>query len=587
MPFTISCKPNKVTILENFVFTLEITSTVPLEVGTGFYMPFYLKPWEGLMEGLNRDKNHNNLVQVTRSDMGGIRGENRMTNPDFAILSDLWIFIEEKPLKEGEKVILTFGSKDQPVHTLRKQQALGIELFYHSKQEQALTPIPVPSFQIDSGKAEKLFARGPSIIKPGEEAHLVIYAEDSRENVVNQMEGTIYIDNKAYPAMNLQSKVGLPRYQWPLQNMTPGVHYIKVRYQNLETLSNPIWVTNKEVSPLFWGDLHVHSQVSDGRGEIDDVLEDAYRRGLDFIAVADHAFGREERGHRLERLKKQCSSIEKYSLSDFVPLFAGETHYLDHIHLNMYFNHNNSEKAEFFLRELEKVLPIDLDWKKISIEEKQQILKGFWNRFDKLQAQDPQVLVFFHHTMWLGGMEYFHKTMRLIEMVSIFGSSETREQKEETEKLQMMADRLKGEGERKNSVREALNQGYKLGFVGGSDNHDGQGGKNALTAIQSDSLTRESLWQGLYQRRTYATNAHKTLLQIEKSGNKWQILVAPDGVLAKIDLIADGKVVKSIRDFPEKIFKALWEIPGFNQYCYIRVQLKSGDTAWSQVEFSE
>jgi len=80
------------------------------------------------------------------------------------------------------------------------------------------------------------------------------------------------------------------------------------------------------------------------------------------------------------------------------------------------------------------------------------------------------------------------------------------------------------------SIQDALALGYRLGFVGGTDNHRAQPGSprsalggldpdelpatGGITAVFAPELTREALWDALYQRRCYATTAQRILLDV-------------------------------------------------------------------------
>jgi len=78
------------------------------------------------------------------------------------------------------------------------------------------------------------------------------------------------------------------------------------------------------------------------------------------------------------------------------------------------------------------------------------------------------------------------------------------------------------------SVWSALQRGMKVGFVGGTDTHRGLPGEwrsplagldsdeclsvGGLTAVIASDLTREAIWDALWNRRCYATQGQRTLL---------------------------------------------------------------------------
>src|SRR5690606_12539585 len=108
---------------------------------------------------------------------------------------------------------------------------------------------------------------------------------------------------------------------------------------------------------------------------------------------------------------------------------------------------------------------------------------------------------------------------RLVEMYSIGGS-------QEVPTLEKMN---KGLSEN-NSVTGGLKNGFKLGMIGVGDTHDGRPGdalhelqvkpesyknlhKPGLTGIWAKDLTRESIFDALWNRRVYATTHHRTIVK--------------------------------------------------------------------------
>ncbi len=78
-------------------------------------------------------------------------------------------------------------------------------------------------------------------------------------------------------------------------------------------------------------------------------------------------------------------------------------------------------------------------------------------------------------------------------------------------------------------AEEALSRGYKIGFVGGSDDHTGRPGasypgrefavRGGLTCVLSRQLTREAIWEALSSRRCYATTGQRILLDVRSDGH--------------------------------------------------------------------
>ncbi len=79
-------------------------------------------------------------------------------------------------------------------------------------------------------------------------------------------------------------------------------------------------------------------------------------------------------------------------------------------------------------------------------------------------------------------------------------------------------------------VRKYIQEGCKIGFAGGGDNHQGHpgfsipttpdhiGSRNGLTAALVPSGSSDALFSALQQRRTYATSGQRILLDFETNG---------------------------------------------------------------------
>jgi len=79
-------------------------------------------------------------------------------------------------------------------------------------------------------------------------------------------------------------------------------------------------------------------------------------------------------------------------------------------------------------------------------------------------------------------------------------------------------------------LREAIERGYKVGFVAGSDDHKGRPGASypgsssfgvygGLTCVLARELSREGIWQAIKARRCYATSGQRILLEVAAAGH--------------------------------------------------------------------
>ena len=160
-----------------------------------------------------------------------------------------------------------------------------------------------------------------------------------------------------------------------------------------------------------------------------------------------------------------------------------------------------------------------------------------------------------------------------------------------------------------NFVQDALQEGWRFGFIGSSDmhylSHIDQAYRPGLAAVFADELTREDIWNGLDGRDTYATTGARMILHFEASrgipmgeeivfrtvGPPWSTAltgrVHGTGLLDVVQVIklVGGELTVLWEEHPVVSMDASFEIadddvnPG--ELCYLRVRQKDGHTAWS------
>jgi hypothetical protein len=164
-----------------------------------------------------------------------------------------------------------------------------------------------------------------------------------------------------------------------------------------------------------------------------------------------------------------------------------------------------------------------------------------------------------------------------------------------------------------NFVRDALDRGYRLGFVGSGDHHDGHPGAyqvspqmGGLAAILADELTREGVLEALRARRVYASNGPRMLLRtalgshrmgedvsVGKEGKQGRLTdrlfvhVIAETPLERIDFVRSGHLLPSIAidgDLEAMLDREIPDlVPG--EYVYVRAIQKDGGAVWSSPIF--
>lgn len=101
---------------------------------------------------------------------------------------------------------------------------------------------------------------------------------------------------------------------------------------------------------------------------------------------------------------------------------------------------------------------------------------------------------------------------------------------------------------------QALKQGLRMGFTGGSDTHSGRPGGSAkepcrywggLTGVWADSLTRGALFKALYERRTCALTGARIVVKMTVNDVAMVGETGPaDSADVRIDVWAPGPIAR-------------------------------------------
>jgi len=140
-------------------------------------------------------------------------------------------------------------------------------------------------------KASFLNAIAPSVVEPGEEFTLTIRAEDRFRNVASAGPGEleVLLDGEPFRTFSAESEalVQIENVAIP----SDGVHRFTVRTADgtLQGASNPILVERNPVRRIYWGETHGHTGMAEGQGSAEGYFRfgrDAAR--LDFLTLSEH-----------------------------------------------------------------------------------------------------------------------------------------------------------------------------------------------------------------------------------------------------------------------------------------------------------
>ncbi|MFW5858240.1 MAG: hypothetical protein ACOCX4_10200, partial [Planctomycetota bacterium] len=351
------------------------------------------------------------------------------------------------------------------------------------------TPEALPTFRVLPGEAEVVRLIAPSVVRPGECFSLRLVTLDRYHNRSRSTCRDVTVRTDAGDAV-AEGLSFTGACTVPVTLDAPGVH----RFHALGVRSNPVLVS-PDATPVYWGDLHSHSDMS-----VDAVGHENYAyaeevSGLEFCAVCDH--GAVTHPDNWARAQARARAADRPGR--FVPILAYELNL--GYHLNLYFPDLEGEMVAVGTAGDSCPVP---------------------GAVEALLERRPEILTQLHHTGVQFGVtdmrETFPPTTRLLEIYSQHGQSETYNPDHV-----LAYENVRRMGPGKVSMlsidgpyyaRDAWALGQRFATMGSSDDHFAQPGKChcAVTAVRAPTLDRESLMAALGAGACYATTGERILL---------------------------------------------------------------------------
>jgi len=434
-----------------------------------------------------------------------------------------------------------------------------------------VTPIGLwTSVSIDVGvlfdnNPKLLWVNVPSTVKINESFEITVEAWDPFERLSAIYNGEVEFSIKSYNLTNynliVDPQVDLPEsYKFTGQILgsdiayeikdgkdngkhvfdatikTPGIHYILVNDSRTRNTyySNPITVDNYKTSDPFiaWGDIHTHSQLSDGTGTPEHSFYFArYIACLDFTALTDH-------GELLLFSPGSLDKLESSTNAAYVPHKFVTFHGIEWTNVRV-----GHYTCVFSGDELLKSPLLDSYF---SI----RTPNALWNALDDFTSKyGVRALALPHHTTkeaYIQDWTYINpKYVKIAEVSSVHGEF-LFEQRHELNYIGALDKPPKYTNG--SSIIDAFSMGYRMTMYVASDEHDGHPGHSlshtrayighqrpfslwhtrnehpypgGLTAVYVNNLTREGVFTGLENQRIYANSDHgRPILEFQINGTR-------------------------------------------------------------------
>lgn len=412
-------------------------------------------------------------------------------------------------------------------------------------------PSPAELWANRSPEFERIHAIVPSTVEPGESVAVTLQAWDQCERLWGSYDRTVSLvasdpDATVPDSVSFADATdGVVRAEG-LTFETPGVQYLTITDPATgETFhSNPVRVVSDPDRCIYWGDIHLHSVLSDGA----DSPERGYRFGrdvmdLDVVAYTDHDTmgffippSLQRRRMHDRYFDRLCATADAFDEpGEFVTLPAYEWTKQPNVggHINVYFD--DSDDATLF----------------DSISRETNSYEKLWERLREWDdTHDSQVVTIPHHpaeSMYpfdFSAVEYDDELAPLVEVYSQWGSSERPGDAGNRFPLKMGQGEIDEDG---HYVQDAIELGNRVRMIGGADYHGPAPGHSlihtrphfpslgdwkrgglgwgtiwrvwnersypgGLTAFHAPELTREAIVGALRSRAVYATTQPDRIL---------------------------------------------------------------------------
>ena len=624
---SVSVEPADVSVGQDI--TAKVTYTVgedPIFIGgvVRFTIPFgFLPPqidmpiYPGYTTARTSRKNASVSTFLVENDWWK-RGPDRKKTENVCehVGTHVWVRVLGHALEQGDQIILTYGDTSYHHQAAGRTCRVAGPVQFDAATDQRgtleahysgyyLTSNP-PIMTIHPGRAVSFEAILPSELERDVPGEISVLAVDCFHNLATGHTGELEChmgEKLIYQGSFEPWECGVKKIQFvPSETGTLRIS-VADGQGGKEIWSNPAVVLDKLEGPRhFWGDLHGHTGIQWGRGSGRSYYEFAREVAqVDFCALTDPDAGRYTNNNETAMNSLSCYMTDEqwrgiqevnrqfYEPGRFVPLLGYEYH-------------NDAPDPEFGGDRNVYYESYDEPIRRC-VDEGSYTPEQLWQQ---IRDQKDRAITVPHHTakkVMLGSWDlHDEEFQRLVEIYSSWGSSEG---------AGCEFPIIGGSIYENHSVQHALEKGYRLGFVTGSDSHAGTPGyaywvfpsdlesyRGGLTCVLTDRLDRKSVFDALWNRRVYATTGERILLDVSLNGvgmgqelplaehpvRHLTVKVSGTGEIDRVEVISMGHTVYRHMGSGTELEFTFTDssVPEHGWlYYYVRVHQKTKAMAWS------
>ncbi|WP_252234737.1 CehA/McbA family metallohydrolase [Clostridium sp. ZS1] len=471
-----------------------------------------------------------------------------------------------------EKLEMVKGENNKYNITLPKEKLdlKGMEYYIYAKDKNGETKTDIYSMKVTNGIAPEIYDMFPaenSRVKVDEFSS--IKASIKSEKDIDTTSIKVYLDNSD---VTLNAKITKEAIEYtPSEKPNIGSHTVKIEVKDSAgNLTAKEWTfrifKDGDLKHLF-GQLHAHTNISDGSGSLDEAYKWVKENKADYYAVTDHSnwFDNDIEanlgdGSKSEKWTKAHETADKYNdPGKFTAIYGYEMTWSGS---TGGWGHMNTFNTPGFETRTNKAMDLQ-------------------NYYKTIQTQPQSISQMNHPGKTFGDFADFgfysegaDKNVNLIEVGNGEGP-------------------IRGSGyfPSYEYYTRALDKGWHVAPTNSQDNHKGNWftSNNARTIVLADDNSRDSIYDALREKRVYASEdtdmtidytvndevMGTSLGNVDGKLNFKINATDPTDKIKKISIIANGGVEVESKTFNDN--NANWELTLDPEYSYYYVKVVEED----------